>query len=153
MNFLSIGPRFHSSLTSSSVHPPACSQRLLSHSLPLPMRLQRKAPRSVPLAPKWVPLSRRNPQSVPYFTPHTDEGCMGSVPSGGGDRGLRKAGDAGKKGGRIVGATLGAPTWEGIGDCALPSTLTGPPVATCSLSPSDPGESEARRRSPLRSPM
>lgn len=39
MNFLSIRPRFHSSLTSPSVHPPAGSPRLLSPSLPLPVRL------------------------------------------------------------------------------------------------------------------
>lgn len=156
MNFLSIRPRFHSSLTSLSVHPPACSRRLLSHSLPLPMRLQRKAPRSVPVAPKWVPLSRAEPPVRPslhsptqtqgaWARSHSEEG-IGAF----GKQRMLGRGEAGQEG-----LQREPQLQRGSRACALPSAPTGPPVATCSLSLPLRSwrESKARRRSPLRSPM
>lgn len=155
MNFLSIRPRFHSSLTSLSVHPPACSRRLLSHSLPLPMRLQSKAPRSVPLAPKWVPLSRAEPPVRPSrHAPHRRR-VHGLRPVSRRGQGLSEGTECWAEGRQDRRGYTGSPNFRGdpgIALCPAPQqALQWQPAL--SLSPSDLGESQARRRSPLRSPM
>lgn len=136
MNFLSIRPRFHSSLTSPSctrLLAPDASSLTLSSS---PCGCREKPPCSMPLNPKWVPLSRLRPQSTPHSTSHVNAVCMGSLRLGGrdgayGSHRMRGGGEAGQEG------LHREPRLPRVSrDCAQPRAPQGPPLATCSLSPS-----------------
>lgn len=112
------------------LHPPACSRRLLSHSLPLPSDCREKPGAQCPLAPMWVPLSRRSPQSAPHLTPRTDSWAPSRREEGMGAYGRRRM-RAVRQDRRGLHREPQHP--RGSRDCSRPSAPTGPPAATCPL--------------------
>lgn len=150
MNFLSIRPRFHSSLTSPSVHPPAGSPRLLSPSLPLPVRLPEKSSTLSASRPRvGSPLRARTPHPPLTSLPAPTQGAQrapfpreeGKGPTAAENAGGGEAGQGGLH---------GEPQLPRVSrGCARPRAPPGPRLAARSRSPWVSGTGRPPRGSPV----